>query len=433
MGAVNTNPSSQIELSEDVAKKILAGATDAAPVSGLTHNYYRYPARFSPQFARAIISAFSEPGDLILDPFMGGGTSLVEARALGRSAIGTDISSLAAFISEVKTAILKPDDISIIKKWSEGLPKELNIHRFPIRHMDWIEQGYQRNLDNPKTWRIRKLIELALVEVASLVENKHQQFARCVILKTAQWALDGRKNLPSTPEFRNRLMKNLDDMISWADEYREQVFTSEKTLKTATEVECIHHSTIGIESHPSFQNMDAPKLVVTSPPYPGVHVLYHRWQVDGRRETPAPFWIANKLDGAGSSFYTMGDRKEKNQDTYFKNIGDSYDSLCAILNKESIVVQMVAFSEAEWQLPRYLETMESSGFCEVTYPQLATAADGRLWRRVPNRKWHADQKGDTPGSREVVLFHRLSDQKNQRVSITQPDQNLLQQSRPLSQ
>ena len=38
-------------------------------------------------------------------------------------------------------------------------------------------------------------------------------------------------------------------------------------------------------------------------------MLYHRWQVDGRKEAPLPFMIANKLDGAGSSFYTMGDRK----------------------------------------------------------------------------------------------------------------------------
>jgi len=37
--------------------------------------------------------------------------------------------------------------------------------------------------------------------------------------------------------------------------------------------------------------------------------LYHRWQVDSRKEAPLPFMIANKLDGAFSSFYTMGDRK----------------------------------------------------------------------------------------------------------------------------
>ena len=31
--------------------------------------------------------------------------------------------------------------------------------------------------------------------------------------------------------------------------------------------------------------------------------------------------------------------------------------------------------------------------------------DGRLWRSVPGRRWYSDQRGDTPGSKEVVLIH----------------------------
>jgi hypothetical protein len=68
------------------------------PVSGLTHNFYKYPARFSPSFVRQVILSFSSPGDLVFDPFMGGGTTLVEARALGRRAAGPDISSLDVFL-----------------------------------------------------------------------------------------------------------------------------------------------------------------------------------------------------------------------------------------------------------------------------------------------------------------------------------------------
>ena len=60
---------------------------------------------FSPVFAREFISQFTKPGDLILDPFAGGGTSLVEARALGRSAIGIDISQLAVFGVIVKSGV----------------------------------------------------------------------------------------------------------------------------------------------------------------------------------------------------------------------------------------------------------------------------------------------------------------------------------------
>ena len=63
---------------------------DTQPVRGLTHNFYKYQ-RALPAFARAAIQAFTRPGDLILDPHVGGGTTLVEALALGLSAIGVDI------------------------------------------------------------------------------------------------------------------------------------------------------------------------------------------------------------------------------------------------------------------------------------------------------------------------------------------------------
>jgi DNA modification methylase len=63
---------------------LIEAARDTKPVSGLTHNYYRYPARFSPRFVRAAIEAFTAPGNVVLDPFVGGGTTLVEALALGR-------------------------------------------------------------------------------------------------------------------------------------------------------------------------------------------------------------------------------------------------------------------------------------------------------------------------------------------------------------
>ena len=66
-------------------------------VSGLTHSFYRYPARFSPLFARTAIALFSKPGDTVLDPFVGGGTTVVETLAAGRRAVGVDLNSLAVF------------------------------------------------------------------------------------------------------------------------------------------------------------------------------------------------------------------------------------------------------------------------------------------------------------------------------------------------
>ena len=169
----------------------------------------------------------------------------------------------------------------------------------------------------------------------------------------------------------------------------------------------LNRSAVGIEHEPAFAQHN-PKLIITSPPYPGVHVLYHRWQVLGRRETPAPYWIANTLDGNGEAYYTFGGRHKENLDDYFSNAYRSFSSLAKISNKDTLIVQVVGFSELGWQLPLYLETLEEAGLSEARDTQFANHDDGRLWRQVPNRKWFASQRGATHSSKEVILFHRLS-------------------------
>ena len=74
----------KFELSDHENKLLSEAVHSKATVSGFTHNFYNYPARFSPLFAETVIDIFTEPGDLVLDPFMGGGTTLVAARLSGR-------------------------------------------------------------------------------------------------------------------------------------------------------------------------------------------------------------------------------------------------------------------------------------------------------------------------------------------------------------
>jgi DNA modification methylase len=50
-----------------------------------------HPAKMLPALAAHAITAYTEPGDLVLDPMCGGGTTLVEAVHAGRHAIGVDI------------------------------------------------------------------------------------------------------------------------------------------------------------------------------------------------------------------------------------------------------------------------------------------------------------------------------------------------------
>lgn len=379
------------------------------PVTGYTHDFYRYPARFSPSFARAIIENFTKPGETVLDPFMGSGTTLVEARAMSRHVIGTDISSLAVFLAQVKTTVLSGKDIECIRAWSKSVSAHLNLRNSCEPSGDETRSYYQRNIRSRSTWPIRKTLELALNRVDQLHTDRQRRFARCALLRTAQWALDCRKEIPRAYEVRRQLLGYIEQMLAGADKFGDAVRRSEKKFGLGpVSVQCRLRSVIGIETDPLFKTCGPPKLILTSPPYPGVHVLYHRWQVLGRKETPAPFWIAGSLDGHGASFYTFGDRKQQELTGYFRQAHSAFQSLASISDPKTVIVQMLAFSEPNWQLAQYLEVMKRAGLVEIKFSELANSSDGRTWREVPHRKWYATQKGAIGASSEVVLFHRLS-------------------------
>jgi hypothetical protein len=390
-----------LRLSDEAQAALITAARDTSPVRGLTHSFYKYPARFSPIFANAVIETFTKPGDLVLDPHVGGGTALVEALASGREAVGVDISSLAEFVASVKCTVYSEAELKVLQDWSRCVAGAVNIHRPSKTDAYYDGLGYYKHLGHASRWRLRKAIEQSIESAVSLEAPRLVTFGRCVVLRTAQWALDGRSKRASVRDFRRFLSLTAAEMIDGARELQASV-----KLSGQLPVTIIRRSAIGIEEDERLLAMRAPRLIVTSPPYPGVHVLYHRWQVDGRKETPAPFMIANKLDGAGLSYYTMGDRKRAGLETYFENIKASMSSIGALADEETVIVQMVAFSSPNWQLRNYLNALEEAGLVELFLPKLKGEGDGRLWRKVPGRRWYSAQRGETPGSQEVVLFHR---------------------------
>lgn len=404
--AVNMNDLSlDLGLKSGFSQRLVEAARDQSRVKGLTHDFYRYPARFSPSFVKGAIEVFTEPGDWVLDPFAGGGTTLVEAMAMGRNALGIDVSSLSSFLCEAKTQILSDQDVGVFTRWMERIDASINMHASSERHDDYADAGYYRNLNGPGFWRLRKAIEQALSSVERLRRKQAHVLARCVVLRTAQWALDSRKTRPTVNAFKAQMRKQAGLMLNAALEFRDQV--DGLCLAVPPKAISLNRTTAGAENEKAVAEICPPKLVVTSPPYPGIHVLYHRWQVDGRKEAPAPFWIAGKLDGSGSSYYTLGDRKNPGLKSYFDNLKSTFNSVAAMAGDETTIVQMVAFSKPDWQLPKYLEVMEECGLEEYrAWDVELDDEDGRLWRDVPSRRWHAHQKSHAPGAREVVFVHR---------------------------
>lgn len=380
-------------------RKVAEGARDRSPVEGYTHNFYRYPARFSPAFASAAIESFTEPGDLVCEPYMGGGTAVVQSMAKGRHVVGNDLNSLATFITQVKTTPLTTKESRAVTYWAQEVIPTLN-YRSNTR-------GMKRLLNAPETFNlslvraryIKKLIASSILTFADLPSKDAENFIRCALLRVGQWALDGRKTHMSLEEFRANLQSTLLEMLRSIEEFERALDSHKERPQRVLET----GDAGNISNLPVFATEGRKaRLVVTSPPYPGVHVLYHRWQVDGRRESPAPYWIANRSDGEGYAYYNFGGRAEQGAITYFNNSLRTLTAIRKVMMTGGVIVQMVAFGDPRIQLPAYLANMEQAGFSETS------SRDRRIWRQVPHRKWHATLQGRTHSAREVVLIHRAS-------------------------
>lgn len=87
------------------------------------HKIGEYPSKIRPIVFHEIVKRFSNIGDIILDPFCGCGTLLVDAKILGRNSINYDINENAVNLSNTKLESLNLDEI---KKTYDYFIMELN-------------------------------------------------------------------------------------------------------------------------------------------------------------------------------------------------------------------------------------------------------------------------------------------------------------------
>jgi hypothetical protein len=378
----------------NAVRAALEQATGYSYLSGSTHHFYHYPARFAPPIAREVINGFSKKGDWVLDPFMGGGTTIIEGLALDRRLIGVDVNALAHFVTTVRTRPISIDDETAIRQWSHRV-----ADRVTAPDTRWIPRVMVRNLPVPV-----ELFMSGALALATAMRPRQRAFARCALLRLGQWALDCRDfDAPRRKRLARRLPALVEEMFEGLRQFSGTCRTEVARRGIVRNRVLLHRNAIGIEGEAIFSEHGVrPRLVFTSPPYPGVNVLYHRWQYKGRKETPAPYWIANVPDGFGQSFYTGGSRTPTGLRNYFEMITSAFRSVARVLDPEGYVVQLIGFSDATTQLPIYLACMRAAGLesCEMQGDSLV--------RRVPNRKWYAKLQGSVDASTEFLLIHRLS-------------------------
>ena len=85
-----------------------------------THLLHAFAARCPPPLARWAIERYSAPGEVVLDPMCGSGTTLVEAAIAGREGWGADIDPLARLLAEAKSRSAPPDEVSALAEAVEA-------------------------------------------------------------------------------------------------------------------------------------------------------------------------------------------------------------------------------------------------------------------------------------------------------------------------
>lgn len=365
---------------------------------------YPYPARMSRQLTGVLIEEFSRPGDVVYDPFMGGGTVISEGLMGGRFVIGNDKSSLAYFLTEASTTPVSKADIETVdQEWARPLWVDACCgHTWPDPTVpDWL-----KNMDD-EPWKrdAMRFLGAAIVRLGALKTARQRLLARYALVRLGKWGFDKKDREPDGRTLADELRYTLEETFrgfgtfrgshglglqEWASRAASAAGIAMPDVVNRRRI--LRRDTVGIdEVTPRFPR---PNLVLTSPPYPGVHAVYNRIQIRHRKETALLFWLAGAQGGAEPlSYYTGG-----GVDACFSMLAQAFKSIRAVA-PTALLIQVVGFQDREKHPKRYAKVMASAGYREVAMFKKAMAAE-------PQARNHARlglRTGNASGS--IVLVH----------------------------
>jgi len=223
-----------------------------------------YRACFKPQLPEFFITRLTKPGDAVYDPFMGRGTTPVQAALMGRQPMGNDINPLSVLLTRPR---LNPPAMSEVARrldlirWDEGEADDPELHAFysprTLRHIcalrSWlIERAPLGGSTDPVDDWIR------MVAINRLTGHSPGFFSvytlppnQAVSAQSQRKINEKRGQIPPDRDIRKLILKKTASLLSDG-----QMASHPPSLLTT----CIAQSTPAIPS-------GSVQLVVTSPPF----------------------------------------------------------------------------------------------------------------------------------------------------------------------
>ena len=263
----NTGGRCRLSGDPELAAK-LAGCLAVDPEAKLpfTHGFHAYPARMHPETARRVIEAF--PGGRILDPFVGSGTTAVEAVRAGRPFVGFDISKIPLEIAWTRTRIGLPEQSRLVERAAQRLAgRAFQEIENDFTMLPWTRKEYEWY--DPHTLREIYVLKLLIDQEESKLGRMLRVVLSAVLVKLSRQTSDS--NVHKDQQFRPRprgasfrwfsekssdLTRGL--LLLSSDLYKRKIPFLEPDLRRE-------------DARDAKLPADGIDLVVTSPPYAGVY------------------------------------------------------------------------------------------------------------------------------------------------------------------
>lgn len=255
---------------------------ETAVTDDFTHGIHSYPAKFIPQIPARFISALSRPGELVVDPFSGGGTTGVEALRAGRKFVGIDANPIAVLLGRIKTTPLSGRGKLELRMLLHDVRRDPTI---TAEHMAL----FVPNIPNMSKWYSEDVIA-ALSCIRWRVENVDDDAAKDI----ARMAFANAAARVSFQESESRYVSKprpIDVLAPW------KVFGAElqRMCERVNDLDAFINGSsssvwLGDARRPDdvLVELEDAGLVVTSPPYPNSYDyhLYHRFRLYWLDESP---------------------------------------------------------------------------------------------------------------------------------------------------